>query len=273
MSALESGAAFVNELQSLLRRNNPRLISNNEYDAMLTRTQRRFETRVKGLVKAANDQQRLLANDHPLSGLVPVFLGTVGGLEYDLAHLKKRVVGAISLRDFPQPKRPHLVPFTDELPTRPIRKMWTLKWLSIMITGYILFCSRELYNLSALRGIFDDVAGWRLQQTYVSFLMDQIRSTVMPSYSHLILEHDFNKAMEFVETRLILMSLLTIWTIEGYRLGHQRSIIRWFVYIFQPLESENTSDSLKANFILGCLQDERTWLGNLFIFYFSYGVR
>ncbi|KAK7225424.1 hypothetical protein V2G26_013427 [Clonostachys chloroleuca] len=261
MSALESGAAFVNELQSLLRRNNPRLISNNEYDAMLTRTQRRFETRVKGLVKAANDQQRLLANDHPLSGLVPVFLGTVGGLEYDLAHLKKRVVGAISLRDFPQPKRPHLVPFTDELPTRPIRKMWTLKWLSIMITGYILFCSRELYNLSALRGIFDDVAGWRLQQTYVSFLMDQIRSTVMPSYSHLILEHDFNKAMAFVETRLILMSLLTIWTIEGYRLGHQRSIIRWPILFWVAYKMKGLGSATSLYFIFHMALGNSTIIG------------
>lgn len=240
---------------------------------MLTRTQRRFETRVKGLVKAANDQQRLLANDHPMSGLVPGFLGTVGGLEYDLGHLKKRVVGAISLRESPPPKRSRLVPFTDELPARPIRKMWTLKWLSIMMTGYILFCSRELYNLSGLRGSFDNVAGWGLQQTYVAFLVDQIRSTVMPTYSHLILEQDIDKVLAFIETILILISLVTIWTIEGYRLGHQRSIIRWFVYIFQPLRKEKTSDSLKANFILGCLQDERTWLGNLFILYFSYGVR
>ncbi|CAG9972556.1 unnamed protein product [Clonostachys byssicola] len=261
MSALESGAAFVNELQSLLKRNNPRTISNKEYDSMLTRTQRRFETRVKGLVKAANDQQRLLANDHPMSGLVPGFLGTFGGLEYDLRHLKKRVVGAISLRDFPPPKRPRLVPFTDELPARPIRKMWMLKWLSIMVTGYILFCSRELYNLSALWSSFDDVVGWGLQQTNVSVLMDQIRSTVMPTYSHLNPEHDLNKTVAFIETALILISLVAIWTIEGSRLGHQRSIIRWPIMFWVALKMKGLGWTTSLYFIFHMAFGSQTIIG------------
>ncbi|CAH0028458.1 unnamed protein product [Clonostachys rhizophaga] len=261
MSALESGAALINELQSLLKRKDLKTISNDDYDSMLTRTQRRFETRVKGLVKAANDQQRLLANDHPMSGLVPGFLGTVGGLEYDLGHLKKRVVGAISLRDFPPPKRPRLVPFTDELPARPVRKMWKLKWLSIMMTGYIFFCSRELYNLPALRGSLDDVVGWGLRQTHVSFLMDQIWSTVMPTYSHLILEHGLNKVLVFIETILILMSLVTIWTIEGYRLGHQRSIIRWPIMFWVALKMKGLGCATSLYFILNMAFGSNTIIG------------
>ncbi|CAH0050902.1 unnamed protein product [Clonostachys solani] len=261
MSALESSAAFVNELQSLLKRKNARTISNDDYDAILTRAQRRFETRVKGLVKAANDQQRLLANDHPMSGLVPGFLGTVGGLEYDLRHLKKRVVGAISLRDFPTPKRPRLVPFTDELPARPIRKMWTVKWLSIMITGFIFICSRELYNLSALRGSFDGVAGRGSQQTYASILMDYIRSTLIPIYPHLALEHDLNEVLAFIETILILISLVTIWTIEGYRLGHQRSIIRWPIMFWAAYKMKGLGWATSLYFILHMAFGNNTIIG------------
>ncbi|VUC28210.1 unnamed protein product [Clonostachys rosea] len=227
MSALESSAAFVNELQDLLKRKDARTISNDDYDSMLTRVQRRFETRVKGLVKAANDQQRLLANDHPMSGLVPGFLGTFGGLEYDLAHLKKRVVGAISLRDFPIPERPRLVPYTDELPARPIRKMWMLKWGAIMMAVSIFLSSRGLYDLPALRGIQSGVAGGESQQTYASILMDQIRSILIPADFNLMLGHNLNTTLVLIEVISILTSLATIWTIEGYRVGHQRSILRW----------------------------------------------
>lgn len=194
MLAIEAAATFMNELSESLRRKRSKPLANGDFNSIFARVQASCVGRAKALVKNAKSQQMVQANGHPIAPILVFLLGYVGGLDFDLTQVAKRVLRGASLRDVPIPKRPRLIPFIDELPARPISRLWMTKILFAGITSLYFYQS-----VTESQGVVDNGAEGQKRHWLLSVL--GLLRTDMP--------------------------FLTIWAIEGQRKGSSMSLLRW----------------------------------------------
>jgi hypothetical protein len=193
MLAIEAAATFVNELSESLKHRCSKSLSNSDFDSIFARVQALCIGRAKALVKNAKNQQMVQANGHPIAPMLVFLLGYMGGLDFDLTQVAKRVLRGASLRDIPVPKRHRWIPFIDELPARPMSRLWMTKILFAGLTSLYLYQSvTESQGMAGCAG--EQKRHWLL------WVLGLLRTD---------------------------MPLLTIWAIEGQRKGSSMSLLRW----------------------------------------------
>ncbi|KIL85044.1 hypothetical protein FAVG1_11917 [Fusarium avenaceum] len=159
--AMESAALLVNALVRQLKVNSQGLSGTQIETALAEVHDLRYE-RSKQLVAQAHTLQMVVSQRVPFAGLIKRILPCLGPTAF-CDVVVPICTAAPKIEGIPVPRRPHFVPFEDELPAKPIkgdlvrRVPWVLASASL---GALLYASIGKYDIRAGTAIFNIFHRW-----------------------------------------------------------------------------------------------------------------
>ncbi|RYP49832.1 hypothetical protein DL768_004524 [Monosporascus sp. mg162] len=229
--AIESCAEFVN---ALLRKKDSRdgsLVGLTEQDIedIFRETQAARHERAELIVRHSHKIQSLMAYESPVtSAIILKFVQPLMGEGADLDVMGSVAVGGAALKKLPVPHRPRVIPFCDELPAKPIDKdvSKTIRNILVGSMGLVFFATTKAFRLPVSdlshQAETSIVIRWFSKSAASDFLNMLVSVLAVP-----ILDKDPSARLHLLNFLLQLISPLLIYTVEGYRVGHQGTPLSW----------------------------------------------
>jgi hypothetical protein len=205
------------------------LVNVNDEDIVdiFTETQSSRHDRAEWIVREGHKRQALDAFEDPItSTIVQGLITPLLGNEFAFNLMGRGMVGASRLEDLPVPSRVRAVPFNDELPAKPLPDSLssTVRWAFIGSMGLVLFITRKAFRLPLSR-----VGGWGESESIVISWLGKgpgsgYLNMLVSVFSFPILDEEPSARLHLLNFLPQLISLLLVYTIEGYRLGNQGSL-------------------------------------------------
>ncbi|KAG4259131.1 hypothetical protein FPRO04_07436 [Fusarium proliferatum] len=118
--AMESAALLVNALVRQLKLS-PQGLSDSQIDSALSEVHTLRYERAKGLVEQAHSLQVMISQRFPFARFIFKHLISLFGPDAFIDIVTPICCEATRIQGIPVPRRPHFVPFEDELPAKPIK--------------------------------------------------------------------------------------------------------------------------------------------------------
>ncbi|GLA44396.1 hypothetical protein AnigIFM63309_003158 [Aspergillus niger] len=228
--AIESCAELVN---AILRKRNSRggsldKLIDEDISDIFTETQSARHERAEMIVHESHKRQAIDAFEDPItSTIIQRLVQPQLGNEFVFTHLGRGLSGASKLEHLPVPYKARAIPFTDELPAKPVPESVSsaVRWGFVGGVGLVLLITRKAWRLP-----FASVGGWGESGFIdISWLGDtpasQFLNLLVSAFSYPILDKDPSAKLHLINFLPQLISPLLIYTIEGYRLGNQGSLL------------------------------------------------
>ncbi|RYP57779.1 hypothetical protein DL770_010584 [Monosporascus sp. CRB-9-2] len=229
--AIESCAEFVN---ALLRKKDSRDgsltgLTEQDIEDIFRETQAARHERAELIVRRSHEVQSLFAYRHPVtSAIVYKFVQPLMGDEAVLNKMGSVFVGGAALEKLPVPQRPRAIPFCDELPAKPINKDISKTIRNILVggMGLVLFATTKGFRLPfsdlSRQAEASVVIRWFSKSAASDFLNMLVSVLAVP-----ILDKDPSARLHLLNFLSQLISPLLVYTIEGYRAGHEGTPLSW----------------------------------------------
>jgi hypothetical protein len=205
----------------------PSDITTADINAVFTRTQATRETRAQTLVKASHEEQRFAAMEAPFDRLVGRYLAPILSIDEKWDQWSKNVEGGHKLDILDVPKRPHAVPYHDELASTPLTSSYLPRIAVAASLCALIYLAQQALVLgpeaaSQSATFLDKVA----KSTYTGFTMiDDLLSVLVWAFSEQVAGPDPNKRIQCLYFLVNLIPTIYIWTVEGYRNGNIQSLV------------------------------------------------
>ncbi|KAI1106917.1 FAD binding domain protein [Jackrogersella minutella] len=199
--AIESAAEFINAL--LAKRDSRPTglagLTDRDVEDIFAQTQSAREARAHHVVEIAHSQQALSAYESRLfSAYVWNVAGPFVGDESALERMGPSFINGTRIKQLPLPIRPHIVPYTDELPAKPIGKA----------------------TVNCVRLGFAGVMGLLLAPAATSYM-----KIFEPTTMALAFRNSSSARINLVRALSQLIPPSLLFTIEGYRVGNQGTLL------------------------------------------------
>ncbi|KAG7432175.1 FAD-dependent monooxygenase andE [Fusarium oxysporum f. sp. raphani] len=205
--AMESAALLVNALVRQLKLS-PQGLSDSQIDSALSEVHALRYERAKRLVEQAHSLQMMISQRFPFARFIFKHLISLFGQDAFIDIVTPICCEATRIQGIPVPKRPHFVPFEDELPAKPIKGGLVRRVPWVLATGTLglsLFAALKSKDLGAGTGVFYST----LQQWGAGGLLAKV-------------------AGESPAAGLVhLIPVLSTWLIEGSRRGNSIIPLSW----------------------------------------------
>ncbi|KAI0003148.1 FAD binding domain protein [Xylariaceae sp. FL0662B] len=224
--AIESAAEFVNSLTKK-RDDRPSGLSgltDEDIEDIFTQTQAARNARELEILKNSHQEQALNAYENRLkSKLVFNFILPLMNDEARLARLEAKVLDSTVIRKLPVPHRPRMIPFTDELPARPVKNVSSILVRVIFCAGMAVLFRMSLQTMqlspSNLRIFKPTNTTWVFRSGPSGPF--NFEADVPPiSLGHNLPSRGY---LPYLLSQIV--SPLLIYTIEGYRMGNQGTLL------------------------------------------------
>lgn len=205
----------------------PSDITTDDVNAVFAKTQATREARAETLVKASHEEQRFAAMETPLMELMGRYLTPILSIDEKWDQWSKNIEGAHKLDMFDLPRRPHAVPYHDELASTPLTSSYLPK-IAIAASLYgLLYLANQALVLGpeaasqSVKFLQEDAKG-----TYTGVAsIDNLLSVLVWAFSEHVAGPDPNKRIQCLYFLINLIPMIYIWTVEGYRNGNIRSLV------------------------------------------------
>ncbi|SCO87788.1 related to hydroxylase [Fusarium oxysporum] len=205
--AMESAALLVNALVRQLKLS-PQGLSDSQIDSALSEVHALRYERAKRLVEQAHSLQMMISQRFPFARFIFKHLISLFGQDAFIDIVTPICCEATRIQGIPVPKRPHFVPFEDELPAKPIKGGLVRRVPWVLATGTLglsLFAALKSKDLGAGTGVFYST----LQQWGAGGLLAKVvGESPAAGLVHLI-------------------PVLSTWLIEGSRRGNSIIPLSW----------------------------------------------
>jgi hypothetical protein len=213
--------------------------------------------RANMIVDHSHSMQSLFAYENPVvSTVVWGLLGPLSGDEGTLSRMAPVYLDGTTLEQLPVPYRPREIPFSDELPAKPIGKKIS-NYVRLGFTGGMGLAL--LATTKALRVPLEDVSALGKASAHIQWFGDNAASNVLRLVVSLfgIPVFDGSPAMRIHLWNFLpqLISPLLIYTIEGHRLGNQGNILSCSSFICMCMKGGTIARVAPAYAMLS------SWLG------------
>lgn len=228
--AIESCAELVN---AILRKRDSRggsldKLADEDILDIFTETQSARHERAEMIVREAHKRQAIDAYEDPItSTIIQTLIMPQLGNEYVFNRMGKGFAGASKLEYLPVPHRARAVPFADELPAKPVPESVSsaVRWGFVGGMGLVLVITKKAWRLP-----FSRLGGWGESGSIViPWLGDtpasQFLKALVSIFSYPLLDKDPSAKWHLINFLPQLISPILIYTIEGYRLGNQGSLL------------------------------------------------
>lgn len=203
-SAIETAAAISNELSRLLKKTDSP--SDDEISATFAQVQEQRFDRVKTLVDRATAAGQADSFATPMDELFARYVMPHLDSVTSLSGLMDEFVDGVRLDNVSVPFRPKLVPFSDELPSRPLRAAFSM--IVAPLTA-ILLATMSLY----------------LIRTTGFEKWPDPKDMVSSSWFDKASGSDSTKAL--IYHVLVYATIFFMWTLDSQRVGNGSSVARW----------------------------------------------
>ncbi|KAI0836618.1 FAD binding domain protein [Hypoxylon sp. FL0890] len=228
--AIESCAEFIN---ALLRRRDSRGgtltgLSTEDIEQVFRETQDARQERADMVVRAAHKLQALNAYENPLlSKLIIHCIGPLAGKEGIFNRMGGIYIGGARMKAIPVPPRARAIPFRDELPATPVSKRATriVREVFVGSMAFTLFFTTKVWRVP-----FPAVETWAEDAPIVirwfgETTASKILNLLVAVMAIVVQDPDPSAKLQLLNFLSQLMSPLLIYTIEGYRVGNQGTIL------------------------------------------------
>ncbi|KFA66502.1 hypothetical protein S40285_00759 [Stachybotrys chlorohalonatus IBT 40285] len=224
--AIESCAELCNALMSAKDRAGGSLSSLTTEDVVkaFSETQRARHGRAELVVQRSHETQALFAYEKPwLSAFLVNCIMPNGGAESTLNHLAYIFPGGATIRSLPVPRRPRLVPYEDELPSRPVAgQMVTLARGALVVSmGAAVLLTTKVWRLP-----LDEIRAakhyglHRIHWFGNTGATDVLEKMITGMALH-VREGDVMAKLHGVYFLTQLISPLLVYGVEGHRIGNR----------------------------------------------------
>lgn len=216
-SAIETVGVLTSTLVETLQQH-PEGLTTAQIHKMFSDIQKQREPRAKEMLHASHMRQHVATISDKVSEVAIHHYVPYTTLETAQSELCGTVVNCPPILCLPKPTRKHYVPYTDELPARPLRGF-------LPTTVTLAFCLVFLGILGAARGwvsVPSAVSLW--ENTAVNKGLSGIFQL---GGAWLELGLQFHTRQTLLNYIANLIPIVYIWTVEGYRNGNQLTIVRW----------------------------------------------
>lgn len=228
---MESCAELVN---AILRKKDSRNgslgnLTDTDVQDIFIETQAARYDRAEDIIRIGHEMQALNAYENRLlSTIVNSLVQPLVGDEFVYGRMGEVFIGASAVEKLPIPYRLRAIPFSDERSAKPVSKRVSkyVRRAFIGSMGAIILAAFMAFRMDILHlvGNWGDsspiVIRW-FGETSASKFMNMLMSLT----SYLFLDKDPTSRMHLINFLPQLISPLLIYTIEGYRLGNQGTIL------------------------------------------------
>ncbi|TLS26765.1 hypothetical protein PpBr36_04822 [Pyricularia pennisetigena] len=223
-SAIESAAAVANALGPALDRlSGSSRLSASDIEAVFREVDSVRHKRAEALMAAARKQQAMNAPEgffgFHMTLLVPYMLSVEKMCE-------PQVVGcadAVRVERLPVPFRPHFIPFTDELPAKPIQSLRLPRLVVALVMGaLVLMAGHGIVHISDLPDTF---LAQPFRTVFTSNpIVDKILLALTKIFAMGLTSPIPEQYLQMVYFLPMLAPLILIWVVEANRRGNQQTI-------------------------------------------------
>lgn len=227
-SAIETAAVLVSNLATMLKsKTSPSDITTADIHAVFAKTQATRETRTQMLVKASHQEQLFAAMETPLLGLIGRYLSPFFPIDLKLDPWSKNIEGGHKLDILDVPKRSRAVPFHDELASKPLTPSYFPKIaVSASLCGLLYVAQQALVLGPEAVSQNGSFLGEVAKSVYTGFpSIDKLLSVLVWAFSEQVAGADPNKRIQCLYFLVNLISIIYIWTVEGYRNGNINTLV------------------------------------------------
>lgn len=205
----------------------PSDIATADISAVFAKTQAMRETRVQALLKASHAEQRFAAMETPLLELFGRHVVPTLSIDEKWDPWASNIEGGHKLDILDVPKRPHAVPYHDELASAPLTSSYFPKIAVAASLCGLLYVAQQALVLgpeaASQSGSFLGGAG---KSTYTGLAsIDKLLSVLVWAFSEQVAGLDPNKRIQCLYFLVNLIPIIYIWTVEGYRNGNIKSLV------------------------------------------------
>ncbi|KAF4540041.1 FAD binding domain containing protein [Lasiodiplodia theobromae] len=223
-SAIETAAALVNNLTSMMK-SRPEGLADADFDKVFSETQTTRTPRVWELVNASHQQQMVEAMETRLLEFMAKYYIPHATIDTRLASWCKSIEGGRRLDMLDMPKRPHYVPYPEELASTPFDGSAIIKLTVAAIFG-LLFRLAQLTLTIDPASFSPTFVGHDWKQTYTGIpAIDSTLSILVWAFSKGVAGDDPNQKVQCLYFMIMLLPIALIWTVEAYRNGNHRSLV------------------------------------------------
>ncbi|RYO79786.1 hypothetical protein DL766_006370 [Monosporascus sp. MC13-8B] len=224
--AIESAAEFFNALLKLrnARPNGLADLSDQDLEILFGQMQGARQARAETFVKAAHDQQALSTFDNPLaSSLIYKFVFPLAGDELLQNMFGKNFLDAAKIKYLPIPRRPRIVPYTDELPRKPLGQTTSrlARYAFAVMMALLLLVTAKMSRFS-LSCLVHDRVGLALPGP---FGLDKASEMNVSASSIPAIDQDPAFKIHLMHFFTQLISPILFYTIEGYRIRNRGTLL------------------------------------------------
>ena len=172
--------------------------------------------RVQWLVDDAHKTQEMQAKATPLLSIFGPILGRLINTDVALRLGGRKLVDATRVNSLPIPHHEHNVPFTDELPAKPLSS-WISIGFGILSQGALFRLANQILLPFELPTTF---AGAPLVRHYTGHkTVDKILSVLVAVFGIPLASQNNAVTLQFLAFTPVLFSTVLDWTLESYRAG------------------------------------------------------
>jgi hypothetical protein len=227
-SAIETAALLVSNLATMLKsKSHPYDIVTADIENVFAKTQATRETRVQKLVKASHEEQRFAAQETPLLGLFGKYIMPILSIDEKMDMWATNIEEAHKLDILAVPKRPHAVPYHDELASTPLSSSCLPRIAATAsLCGLLLIAQQALALGPGMTSQSSVFLGGVAKSTYTGLtVVDNLLSVLVWAFSEQVAGSEPHKRIQCLYFLINLIPLIYIWTVEGYRNGNIKSLV------------------------------------------------
>ncbi|KAF5524540.1 FAD-dependent monooxygenase andE [Colletotrichum aenigma] len=214
--AIEAAALLINALTDMLEKN-PKNPTEEDISNAFAYVHEKRHARAKALVSSAHNLQMILTGRSPLSTIVVNVLMPILGEESFLKTITPIATASHHIKRLPLPKRLRLIPYNDELPARPIESKAT--WAPFVLSAGVL--GALLYQAASPAYIANVVRSFQALPALLNGATSN--SSLVASFAAPAAEN----TAQTIQLRANLLSALTMWFVEGSRVGNKIAVLSW----------------------------------------------
>ncbi|OJD33921.1 fad binding domain protein [Diplodia corticola] len=223
-NAIETAAVLVNNLTEMIK-SRPEGLSDIDIDRAFSETQRLRSPRAWELVNASHEQQKVEAMETRLLEFIAKYYVPYMSIDTKLSGWSKSIEGGHKLNMLDVPKRPCFVPYQDNLPSKPFNPSVLVKSTVAVIFGLLFYVAQQVLQIDPTSFV-PAFLGHELKQTYTGIpAIDATLSTLVWAFSKGVAGEDLNQRVQCLYFMIMLLPVVLIWTVEGYRFGNSYSLV------------------------------------------------
>lgn len=205
----------------------PSDITAGDINAVFAQTQATRETRTQALVKASHKEQRFAAMESRLLEFVGRYLSPKFSIDEKLDPWSNNIEGGQKLEILAVPKRPHAVPYHDELASTPLTASYFPKFtVAAFLCGFLYVAQQVLVLSPEEISQNSSFLGEEPKSNYTGFpSIDKLLSVLVWAFSEHVAGADPNRRIQCLYFLANLIPIIYIWVVEGYRNGNINSLV------------------------------------------------